>query len=163
MSDQDEVVAMLVVPDEYIHHLGEVAGLTTRDLIFLRRKFVSRSGYELTRQPLDQCRSIEYFDERPLSTIISGVLLTGLILFVLVMLVVNWKDLEGGTTIPVGALTMAGAFGVQRIFRARRHRFVFVMQDLTKLSWASRSGEYSQWKASTDQILQFARSRRLMT
>ena len=48
MAGEEEVVAMLVVPSEYIYHLNEVAGLTRDHLIVLERRFASRAGFGRT-------------------------------------------------------------------------------------------------------------------
>jgi hypothetical protein len=41
VEDNDVFVSTLLHADEYAKHLNQVAGLTTRDIKFLRRKFVS--------------------------------------------------------------------------------------------------------------------------
>lgn len=153
---------MLVQPGDYAHHLNQVVGVTTKSIIFLKRKFVSRSGHELMQYPVDSCASVQYFDERPLKTIISGVLLIALVGFVIYMLVVTWDQLEPGTRIWPGLLALAGIYGVRRAFGARRHRLVFKMKDRTKLAWASRPGEYDLQKPSADSVVEFARSRELL-
>ena len=161
-EESAEVVAMLVTPNEYVYHLGEAAGLTMQDLIIIERKLVSRAGFELVKRPLQQVRSVEYFDERPLTRIIAGVFLSALILFIAGMVIYNWNDLEAGTKIPILSLATAGAYGVKLMLGARRHRFVFTMDDDKKHSWSSRPGEFDLWKPSTENIRQFAKARGLL-
>lgn len=163
MKDEEEVVAMLVVPSEYIYHLNQVAGLTRDNLIVLERKFASRAGFEVVKHPIDRCTSVAYFDERPMMSIIGGVLVTSVIALACVGLISSWNELEAGTRVPLGSLAIAGMYGVRKIFGARRHRFVFTMQDQTRFSWASKSGEHALWKPSVDQIVEFVRSRRLLS
>ena len=98
---------MLVTPNEYIYHLGEVGGLTTGHLIIIERRFASRAGFELVKRPIEQVRTIEYFDERPLMRIITGVLLSSLIAFIVAMVIYNWSDLSPSTTLPIGGLLTA--------------------------------------------------------
>jgi len=161
-DEREEFVATLVQPAEYAHHLNQVAGLTTRNIVFLERKFVSRSGHELVGTPLDACVAVRYVDERSPLTIVSGVLLAGLVAFVLYMLAASWKRLEPGTLIPIGALALAGLYGVRRVFGARRHRLVFRLKDGTSLRWRSRPGDFDLKKANVERIVDFARARGIL-
>lgn len=163
MGDEAEVVAMLVVNSEHVHHINQVAGLTTREILFLKRKFASRLGYELTRYPLEECTSLAYFDERSLASLISGVFVTAVVALAVGGLLYNWSDLDAGTRVPIGALVVGGLYGVRRLFGSRRHRMVFTLRDQTKLSWISSSGDYERWKPSAASILEFARERRLLS
>ena len=133
-DESEEPVATLVEPSEYARHLNQVTGMTTRHVIFLKRKFVSRSGYELVRHPVTACATVKYFDERPAVTIVSGVLLVGLTAFLLYMLAITWNRLEPGSRAPIGLLGLAGLYGVRRVFGARRHRLVFTLKDKTILN-----------------------------
>ena len=164
MSDAGEVelVAMLVLPSEYVQHINEVAGLTTTELIVIERKFASRAGFELVKRPISGCTSIAYFDERSVVTLVSGVFLTALVLFILGMLALNWNDLSGSTRLPVAALAFTALYGVRRMFGARRHRLVFTMENQKEISWSSRAGEFLDWTSSVENIRVFARSRALL-
>ncbi len=46
--------------------------MTTRDIKFLKRKFVSKAGWELVTYPVAQCASITYKDERPIASMVLG-------------------------------------------------------------------------------------------
>jgi hypothetical protein len=161
MADEEQV-AMLVVPADYVRHLNQVVAVTTEHIVFLKRKFVSTSGHELARHPLDSCGSVAYHDERPLITMISGTLLLALIAFIVVMLLLTWSRLEPGTKMYPGLLVLAAGYGVSRAFGARRHRLVFTMKDGTKLTWTSRPGEFDVYRLSAERVVEFARSRELM-
>jgi len=158
----EEVVAILAEPAEYPHHLNEVVGLTTRDIVFLKRKFVSRSGHEIVRYPLDACARVKHVEERPVTTIVTGALLVAFVAFVLYMLVVTWDRLEPQTRVPIGALGLAGIYGVRRLIGARRHRLVFTMTDEKTLKWTSRPGEFDSRKASVGNVVTLARSREIL-
>jgi hypothetical protein len=158
MNEIEEPVAALIQPTEYAHHLNQVASVTSRDIIFNKRKFVSRTGHELVRHPLSTCSKVRYVDERPLLTIVSGLLLVALVTFILYMLATNWNDLTPGTRVPVGLLALAGFYGVRRVLGARRHRLIFTLRDKTRLTWTSRPGEYEVKRLAAERIVEFARS-----
>jgi hypothetical protein len=162
MAEEAQVVATLVVPQDYVRHLNQVVAVTTDELVFLKRKFISRSGHELVRHPLGSCASVAYHDERPLMTLISGVLLLALIASLVALLVLQWNQLAPGTRVYPGLLLLAAAYGVRRAFGARRHRLVFTMRDGTKLSWASRPGDFEVYKTPAERVVELARSRELM-
>jgi hypothetical protein len=84
------------------------------------------------------------------------------VLFVLAMLVKYWDDLEPSARVPVGALAIAGVYGTQLAFGVRRHRFVFVRSDGSKLVWKSRSGDDKLMQPLVNRLIEFARSRGLM-
>jgi hypothetical protein len=158
----DEFVATLVGPSEYAHHLNQVAGLSTQRVTFLKRKFLSTSGHELVTYPVADCARARYFDERPVKTIVFGILLVGLVAAMAVGLISTWKQLDAGTRVPVGLLGLAGLYGVRRLFGARRHRLVFILRDGTELSWASRPGDHSTKRVAVERVLEFLRSRELL-
>jgi hypothetical protein len=158
----EEMIATLVEPNRYPRHLGQVAALTTEHLVVLKRKFVSRAGYEIHTAPLSGCARVRYRDERPIPTMVGGALILAIVAGVLVMLVLSWKDLEPGTRVPIGALAVAGLYGSRWLFGARRHRLVFAMTDGTSLAWTSLSGEFAKYKAEVDRVVEFARSRDLL-
>lgn len=78
------------------------------------------------------------------------------------MLAKSWNRLEPGSRIPIGALALAGLYGVRRVFGARRHRLVFRLRDGTSLEWKSRAGDYPYKKASVERIVDFARARGIL-
>jgi hypothetical protein len=162
MEVREEFIATLLHPEEYRRNLNRVASLTDQNITFLARKFVSKAGWELVKYPMHECRSISYSDERPLPTMLFGALLVALTVFVLYMLAVYWERLEPGTRIPIGALALAGLYGVRRLFGARRHRLVFNLVGGRNLSWQSQSGDYGHKRVSVDRVVAFARSKGLI-
>jgi hypothetical protein len=160
--ESEESVAILLHQDDYIRHLGEVASLTTGRLRVVQRKFVSQLGWELIDIPMSDCTAIAYKDERPLLKIVLGLLLTVLIFFVFYMIYISWDRLDPGTRVPVGALALAGLYGVRWAFQSRRHRVKFSLKDGRTLLWKSSSGEYKYKLASARKIVEFARSAGLL-
>jgi len=161
-EEREEQVATLIQPTEYVRHLNQVAGLTTQHVIFLKRKFLSGSGWELVGFPVAECARVKYADERPALIVLSGALLVGLIAFVLYMLVRTWDRLDPGTRIPIGLLALAGLYGVRWVLGARRHRLVFTMKDRSDLVWKSRPGDHQLKKAAADRVVEFARARGIL-
>jgi hypothetical protein len=161
-ESQGEFVATLVESDEYIRHLNQVCGLTTRGILFVKRKFVSRHGGEIVIYPVTSCTGIFYKDSRSPILMFFGVALACLIAFIFYMMIANWDSLEPGTRIPVGALGLAMIYGMRWIFGARRHELIFTLQDSTCLRWKSRPGDYKYKKGSVDKVVDFARSKGLL-
>jgi hypothetical protein len=162
MSTSEQVIGTLVLPEDYIRHLNQVAAVTSDHLVLVKRKFVSRSGTELVRHPLDRCASVSYFDERPVATLVSGVLLLGLVGSIVALLIVSWRDLAPGTKLFPGVFALVAIWGARRLFGARRHRLVFTMKDGKRLRWASRPGDFDVHAPAVSQVLEFARARELL-
>src|SRR5512140_640246 len=116
MSTEEQVIGTLVVQSDHIRHLDEVAAVTSENLVVVKRKLLSRTGYELVRRPLDGCASVAYFDARPLATVLSGVLLIGLIVALVVLLIVGWRDLTPGTKVYPGLFALVALWGARRAF-----------------------------------------------
>ena len=162
-ENKDEFVTTLLFPNEYARHLNQVSGLTTRNIIYLKRKFVSKSGHELVAYPLADCASITYKDERPLVSIVFGVLLLALLSFIACMVFRYWDSLPPQTRIPIGLLGLAALFGFRAVFLSRRHRLVFAMKDGSKLVWKTRSGDYKYKEPGAAKVVDLARSLGILT
>ena len=160
-STQEEFVTTLILPDEYHHHLNEVSGLTTENIIFLKRKFISRAGAELIKYPLDSCHSIEIYDEKPLHRIILGGLLVALVMLIFYCVYIYWYSLEPGTRIYVGLFGLALLIGFRWVLGARRHRIVFSMKNGKKLLWKSSAGDFQVKEKNVDLVKILAISRNL--
>jgi hypothetical protein len=162
MSESEQSVATLVFPEDYMHQLNSVASVTTQNVVLLKRKFMSKAGWELVPMPLSEFTAIEYREELAFTRILFGGFLVILVLFVLAMLVKYWNDLEPSTRVPVGALAIAAVYGARLAFGARRHRFIFLRADGSKVGWKSRSGDHKLMKPLVEKLAEFARSRGLM-
>src|SRR6266540_639976 len=158
----EESVAILVHQDEYLKHLGEAASVTTGHIRVVKRKFVSKAGWEIVDVPLADCTAIKYKDERPLFKIFLGALFTVLTVFICYVIYVYWDRLDPGTRIPVGALGFATLYGLGWAFRSRRHRLLFSLRDGRTLEWKSASGDYKYKVASARKTVEFARSAGLL-
>jgi hypothetical protein len=160
--DDDVFVSTLLYPDEYAKHLNQVAGLTTRDIKFLKRKFVSKAGWELVTYPVAECVGIAYNDERPIVSIVLGSLLVVLVAIIGYGLIAYWDSLTPGTRIPIGALGLVAVYGFRATFLSRRHRLIFSMNDGSQLIWKTVAGDYKYQRSRADKVVDFARSRGLL-
>jgi len=162
MAEKEQSVATLVFPNEYLRQLNSIAGLTTQHVIYLKRKFVSKEGYELVRYPLSDCVSIEYREDLPVFKIAAGWLLLALLAFTVVMLAIYWGDLQPGTHIKIGALCLAAIWGVKVAFGGRRHRIEISLKDGSTLTWKSRAGERELMAPTVEKVVEFSRSAGLL-
>ena len=162
-DEKGKFVATLLFPNEYARQLNQVSGLTTKELIYLKRKFVSRSGYELVPYPLADCIGITYKDERPISSIAWGAILTSVLGVLVYMMFKYWNDLPPATRVPVGAIAVASLYGFRMVFAAHRHRLLFHMSDGRKLIWKSRAGDYKYKEASAAKVVELAKSKGILT
>jgi hypothetical protein len=160
MSEQ--TIATLVFSTEYMKQLNSVAAVTTENLVYLKRKFVSKSGWELIKYPLTECRGIEYKQDRPITKMVFAFLLLALITFIVVMVGVYWDDLDASAKVPIGALAFAGIFGARVAFGGRRHSLSFAMVDGSTLTWRSKAGEHKLMADVVAKVLEFARSKALL-
>jgi len=151
-----EFIATLIPASEYAHHLNQVAGVTTKHISFLKRKFVSTSGYELVKYPMSECVGIVHIDERPLMKTVAGVLLMILMGAIFYLLVASWDELTPGMKIPVGAIFLAAIYGARWAFGARRHKIEFELRDGKKLMWKSSSGDFKYKIGCSKNVVDFA-------
>ena len=100
MTTPEQSVATLVFPEDYLRQLNSVASVTTQNVVHLKRKFVSKAGWELVPIPLSEFTAIEYRRELALARVAFGAFLVALVLLVLAMLVKYWNDLEPSTRFP---------------------------------------------------------------
>lgn len=163
MTGPERNIGSLIFPPDYQHELNQVAGVTTENIIFLKRKFLSSQGWELMKYPLRDCVAITYKEELPIARIVVGTLISLLIAAILFYLFEYWDDLDANTKVPVGALGIAGIYGVKLAFGGRRHRLKFKMHDGRTLTWKSLAGERQLMSDSVNGIVEFARSKGLLT
>jgi hypothetical protein len=157
-ENEDKFVTTLIFPNEYTRHFNQVAGLTTRNIVFLKRKFVSKAGYELVSYPLADCVNVTYKDERPIGSIVFGALLLIVLAVIAYGLYEYWDSLPSETRIPVGLLLLGPVIAFRWVFSARRHRLIFTMRDGSKLTWKTRAGDYKYKEAGAAKAVELAKS-----
>ncbi|HAR45660.1 MAG: hypothetical protein A2X56_06240 [Nitrospirae bacterium GWC2_57_13] len=152
---QEESIAIFVHPDEYARNPNQVASVTTRKIVFVKRKELAMKPFELVEFPLGQCSRITYETRHAFLPMMLGAFLVLLVGFILS------SDIPAGTRVPVGALAIAFMFGGGLMFSPKRHRFTFVMNS-RKLKWQSKAGDYKYKMGSTQKLIAFAREKGLM-
>jgi hypothetical protein len=162
MSPSEKNIGTLIFPNGYLHELNQVAGVTSENIVFLKRKFVSKEGWELVKIPLSECFEVNYKEEVSVAGIAVGALISALIAGIALYLFQYWDDLEAGTKVPIGALGLAGFYGVRMALGGRRHRLKFEMHGGEVLSWKSRAGDRELMADSVKAIVEFARSKGLL-
>lgn len=88
------------LPEGYLYELNQVAAITSESIVYLRRKFVSSSGWELVKYPLSDCFEIHYEQDLSFARIISGVLLCAFIVAIVAALFIYGESLEASTKMP---------------------------------------------------------------
>jgi hypothetical protein len=163
MADSEEqLITTLLFPNECVRHLNQMSGLTTCNIVYLKRKFLSKSGYELVTYPLTECDRITYYDERPLLSLILGALPVLTVGVVGYGVFKYWDELSPATRIPVGVLFLVSLYGFRAIFLARRYRVVFSLRDGSKLLWKTRAGDYKYKEANVSKVVELAKSRGIL-
>lgn len=158
----EAAVATLIQQNEYMHHLNEVLGLSTENIFFLKRKFVSGSGFEIVKYDVDACKKITVTTEFPLIKIFFGVLLMSLIIFIFYSVYQYWDSLEPGTRVYVGMFCLAFFYGFTWVFGAKRHRVSFTLNNGKVLSWKSSSGDFDMKIHEVNKIIEFAKRKEML-
>jgi hypothetical protein len=156
---EEELVAVLVSPDEYAHHIGQVSSVGSESLKVVRRKFSISTPYAIQSVPLSSVASAEYRSGLVPFRIGAGVLLLSLLLGIAYYLGVYWESLPPNTSVRVGLLGLAALYGLKWAFMSRRHEFVFRLHDRSKISWRSRSGNFKYKRRAVEHVLDFLRKR----
>lgn len=154
-------VATLIQQNEYMHHLNEVLGLSTENIFFLKRKFVSGAGFEIVKYDVDRCKKITATKEIPIIKIFFGVLLMCLILGIFYGVYTYWDSLEPGTRVYVGMFCLAFFYSFTWVFGAKRHRVSFTLDDGKVLSWKSSSGDFEMKIHEVNKIIEFAKRKEI--
>lgn len=162
MSCPNKTIATFVSPDEYAHHINQVAAVTDETIRILRRNLSLRTPYKFEEVAIDDCVRIEYSSAISALKIGFGVLLLLLILAIFYYLNYYWSSFESGQTFRVGALVLAMGYGVRWAFMPRSHYLAFVMKDGKRYKWRSRSGEFKCNERAVANLLEFAKVRGLV-
>lgn len=155
IPDEEEHVATLVHSDEYAKYANQVASISTHKIVFVKRKELAMTAYELVQFPTAACSAITYERKLAIVPMVIGALLVALVLFVL-----N-SDVMSGTRVPVGALAIVLIFGAILFFGLKRHELVFVVNG-KRLKWKSKAGDFKYKVASTQKVVTFARQKGLL-
>lgn len=154
VSDEEEYIATLVHPDEYQKHSGQVAKLTTHRITYIKGRALRAP--ELVDIPMAEVEAVSYKVIWAILPMIFGAFLVGVIAFIFS------SDVEVGTRVPIGALSLALIFGFFLVRGPKRHRFTFLVHN-KKLHWQSRAGDFKYKVASVQKIVSFAHERGILS
>lgn len=138
----NETFAMFTLPEDYAHHIGQVASMGSNGLRVVRRNLSLSTPYKIDIVPWDRVSHVDYDARLSPLRIGIGILVLLLLACILYYLAVYWNELQPGTTIRVGLLALAVVYGLRWAFMSRRHRLTFHLHDGSRLKWMSRSGDF---------------------
>jgi hypothetical protein len=154
-ASEEELVAIFVHPDEYARNVNRVASVSTHSILFVKRKELAMTPFELQRFPLAECSGIVYQERFAIVPMIFGALLLGLVLLILT------SEIPAGTSVPVGAMAALAVAATGWFFRPRRHLITFVFGD-RRLRWQSKAGDFKYKAVSVQRLMAFAKERGLL-
>ncbi|MCE2593762.1 hypothetical protein K6Y31_02910 [Motilimonas cestriensis] len=157
MVENEVAVSELVSPDEYRYHFNRVAGVTTKRIIYLKKKFASKSGFEFESFPIADCSTIKYKAEYSLLTVVTGVVVVCILLLLFLMLYLYGDSLAAGQTAPLGAIVLASLYGIRKLFGAKRHRLTFMLNNGHKLEWLSKAGHFDNKEREVKKVVSLAK------
>ena len=154
-DDEEQTIAVLVLPEEYAKNANQVARLSTHKIVFVKRKELSLKPFQLVELPMSQCTSVTYEVKWAVVPMILGALLVALVLFILS------SEVVVGTRVPLGALAVVLIFGGLLARGPKRHRLTF-MVDGKPLRWQSKAGDFRYKVAVVQRVIAYAKESALL-
>jgi hypothetical protein len=154
--DEEQNVATLVLPDDYAKNPNQVARLSSRRILFVKRKEFALKPFELIELPTSACSSISYEQKYAVVRMVAGIALAFLVPTFFIV-----GEVAPGTSIPVGLLGMAMVIGISLALGVKRHRLIFIV-DGQQFKWQSKAGDFKYQTSSVERILAFAKARGLL-
>jgi hypothetical protein len=156
-EDEEESVAILVLPEDYRKNSDQVARISNRKIIYVKGKLFALKPFELVALPISQCSSIEY--ERRLA--IAPMIFGGLLVLLLVG-AFAFGTVDSGTSVRWGAVALAIIFGLNLLFGVKRHRLTFTVAG-RRYRWQSKAGDFKYKIAAVQRVVGFARQQGLLS
>jgi hypothetical protein len=158
---EGNVIAILLDKEEYPSKVGNVAAISDRQILYLKRDRHELVNFRYEFFDMNDCKAIEYKDEmvnyRVVIAVLS-ILLTVILLFMLV------TGLDGGskdvTPFIIGPIAST-TFFIRFITSTHRHVLNFEMPDRV-LSWRSPAIDYKSKAAAAQAVREFARERGIL-
>lgn len=146
----EDLEVTLVKFDDYANHANQVAALTNRRLLYIKRKELSRYPYALEYFPLEAWRNVRY---RSVLALLS--MLMGIIMVVFGVLILYFRitgELQGRYLWLAGVMILGGAALAVGV---RRNVLEFTVGDRT-LRWRSSALEFRETLPAVHQVLDLA-------
>lgn len=157
---EEEWVATLLHPDEYAANVNNVATVTTRKIVYIKRKELALKPFERVEYPIADCSSITYKKHYAIGSFAAGLVAVLLVICIAWGLIVYGANLQPGTRLSVGAVIAVAIFGMFRISGIKRHRLTFKI-GANNVRWQSRAGEFKSKDVSVQKVAAFAQERGL--
>ncbi|MBB6577597.1 hypothetical protein HNP33_001654 [Comamonas odontotermitis] len=155
INDEAEHVATLVYPDEYSKNVNQVASVSSERILFVKRKELAMTPYELLQFPTSSLTSVRYKKRLAIWPMLIGAIFVTLVLFILT------SEVAPGTRVPVGALALLLVLGGGLFLGPRRHQLTFEVNGKT-LRWQSKAGDFKYKVASSQKVVDWARTRGIL-
>lgn len=146
-------IEFVKVPD-YARHPNQLAAVTDRRFLFIKRKEFSKYPYALEYFPIGAWSSLKYRSSLALASMLAG-----LIIVIFGFLIVYFRytgELQGGPSLGLALLMLA--LGGAMTIGVRRHKLALVVGDRT-LTWKSPPLKFSEYLPAIRQLVDLASSR----
>ena len=158
---EGNVVAILLDKEEFPSNVGNVAVVSDRQILLLKRDRHELVNYRYEIVDIDDCRAVEYIDQMVyyrVAVAVISFILTAVLAFMLV------TGIDGGsqdiTPFIIGPLATI-TFGIRFITSTHRHIINFEMPDKV-LTWRSPAIDYKYKAEAAHAVREFARSRGIL-
>jgi len=158
---EGNVIAILLDKEEYPSKVGNVAAISDRQILYLKRDRHELVNFRYEFFDMDNCKAIEYKDEMVYYRVVVAVLsliLTAVLLFMLL------TGLDGGskdvTPFIIGPIATT-TFFIRFFTSTHRHVLNFEMPDQV-LSWRSPAIDYKSKAEAAHAVREFARERGIL-
>jgi hypothetical protein len=156
-----ELVANLLDKEEYPSNIGHVAAVSDREILVLRRDWHELTHFRLDVLDMDDCRGIEYREQRVWYRILLGYACLVAAAALLVLLIAGDGDLSAQMAPAIIALVALVSFGVRFVTSTQRHVIRFDMPDET-LDWRSPAIDFKSKSEAAGAVREHARSRGIL-
>lgn len=138
LLEGESIVAELVSPAEFIKHRNQVAYVTDRRLIFLKKKTIG-AYYTIEDISLSLCTQVSYKKTFAIGAMIGGAFLAAVGLMVLFFTLTGELRSFGAVVYGVPLIGLGGAL----VFGVKRHAILFHCGGRT-LKWVSSPGDFKK-------------------
>lgn len=156
-----ELVAVLLDLEEYPSNIGEVAALSDRQLLVIRRDRHALTHFRLELLDIGNCRAVDYRKETARYRVVAAAAcFAGTLACAWLLATRASKDPAAVTPLIVGMVALA-SFGVRLVTSTHRHVIRFEMPAET-LTWRSPAIDFRAKAAAANAVREFARRRGIL-
>lgn len=151
LQDDEYVTVELVKPSDYAKHPNQVAALTNRRVLYIKRKEFSKHPYALEHFPLGAWSSLMYRASLAFASMAAGI--TMIVFGVLIFYFRYTGELQESLSFQL-ALLMIGSGAVMAL-GVRRHRLALNVDGRT-LRWKSPPLKFGAYLPAMQQLVELA-------